>query len=103
MDHAHRVAMIGLLAAAAGASSCAGSRPRIAPEPVPAPRRASPDPLGPSDVAGRLVEAHDLERARRRLPPLSVSPELEAAATAHALDMAGRRKMAHRGGDGSSP
>jgi uncharacterized protein YkwD len=54
-------------------------------------------------VVERVVEAHNLERARRKLPPLSVSPELEAAAMAHARDMADRRKMAHKGSDGSSP
>jgi uncharacterized protein YkwD len=37
------------------------------------------------------------------LPPLFVDPVLEAAAIEHARDMADRRKMGHKGGDGSSP
>jgi uncharacterized protein YkwD len=97
----HRLAVIGLLAAVT--SSCAEPRSRNTPVPVPAPRRALPDPAGPSEVVEKVVEAHNAERARRKLPPLSVSPELEAAAMAHALDMADRRKMAHKGADGSSP
>ena len=95
--------MIGLLAASAVTSSCAEPRSRTAPVPIPAPRSARPDRSDSSDVVERVVEAHNLERARRKLPPLSVSPELEAASMAHALDMADRRKMAHKGGDGSSP
>jgi uncharacterized protein YkwD len=102
-SHPHRFAMIGLLAAAAWTSSCAEPRSRTAPAPIPAPRRARPDPAEPSDVVDRVVEAHNLERAHRKLPPLSVSPELKDAAMAHAGDMADRRKMAHKGGDGSSP
>lgn len=35
-------------------------------------------------------------------PPLAWNAQLEQAALAHARDMAGRRDMSHRGGDGSS-
>ena len=54
-------------------------------------------------VAEHILTAHNAERTRRRLAPLTLNPLLTTAATAHAVDMADRGKMAHRGGDGSSP
>ena len=94
-----RLAIIAAIASLAGAASC------VAPRSTPgtAPRRESPDSSDPSGVAGRLVEAHNARRAKAGLPPLLVNPRLEAAAIEHARDMADRRKMAHKGGDGSSP
>ncbi len=75
------------------------------------PRTTGPGaPLAPAaapiDVAGMipaLVAAHNRARADAGLPELVVSSELEAAAQRHARDMADRRRMSHRGGDGSSP
>lgn len=96
-----RLARVAALAVAVASLSCVETRPRNAP--LPPPRRGSPGPAEPSDLVERVVEAHNAARARRRLPPLRLNPELEAAAEAHARDMAGRRKMAHKGGDGSSP
>ncbi len=37
------------------------------------------------------------------MPALALNPELSIAAEGHADDMARRGRMAHRGGDGSSP
>jgi uncharacterized protein YkwD len=78
--------------------------------PPSAPRTAIPNRAATStadvDPAARvstLVAAHNQVRAKRGLPELVVSPRLEAAAQRHALDMADRGRMAHRGGDGSSP
>jgi uncharacterized protein YkwD len=59
--------------------------------------------LEPAERVAALVEAHNRVRAERGLPRLTVSPSLEDAARRHARDMADRRRMAHRGGDGSSP
>ena len=59
--------------------------------------------LDQEDVVARLVVAHNRERARAGLPPLEVDPQLEAAAEAHARDMAGHVQMRHRGSDGSNP
>ena len=50
-----------------------------------------------------LVEAHNRERAKAGLPPLSANPKLEAAALAHSRDMAEHDKMTHEGSDGSTP
>jgi len=95
-----RLALALSIASAVGVSSCSSPRSVAPPAAI---RREAPDPAEGSDVAGRVVEAHNVERARRRLPPLVLDPELGSAAMAHAGDMAGRRRMSHRGGDGSSP
>ncbi len=50
----------------------------------------------------RIVEAHNRIRADERLNKLSVSKKLQAAAQAHALDMAEHRKMTHVGSRGST-
>jgi uncharacterized protein YkwD len=91
------------VAAALGTTACV--------VPVPSPMGRAPadtpgaTPIDPDDmsVSAELVEAHNRVRAARRLPPLSVSGPLEAAAREHARDMARRQWMSHRGGDGSSP
>ncbi len=85
--------------------SCAPSRSRTGRVPLPsvAPGRESPGSTEPAGVVGRVVEAHNAERARHGLPPLSVAPALGAAADGQARDMAGRGRMSHGGGDGSSP
>ncbi len=67
---------------------------------TPATRTAAADE---KSVAETLVEAHNKERAREGLPPLKLEPRLEAAAKAHALDMAEREVMTHEGADGSTP
>ena len=63
----------------------------------------SEGPADPSRTSAGLVEAHNDERARRGLPPLVPDERLDAAAQEHAEDMAARRRMSHRGSDGSSP
>ncbi len=106
LNHRRRLATTLALASCLGAAACHAPRPaRTPPASSPSPRRGVADPIGPSDpdVVGRVVEAHNAERARRGRSPLAANPLLEAAATAHAADMAGRRRMAHKGGDGSSP
>jgi len=57
----------------------------------------------PAEMLESLVEAHNRVRESAGLAPLTVSDRLAAAAQGHADDMAGRRRMSHRGGDGSSP
>jgi uncharacterized protein YkwD len=92
-----RLAILATLAASALAGSC------VAPRTTPPPSPRSADAPETSDVSDQLVKAHNARRAKAGLPPLFLSPLLEAAAIGHARDMAERRKMTHRGGDGSSP
>jgi len=81
-------ALLGTIAAMLGAQ-----------EPAPTP----PGPARADPVVQRLVEAHNQERAREKLPPLKLEARLEEAARAHARDMADRQVMSHDGGDGSTP
>jgi uncharacterized protein YkwD len=95
--HSRRLAMFAALVVSALVASC------VAPRSTPLPSPRSSEPLDTSDDSGSLVKAHNLRRAKAGLPPLFPNALLEAAAIGHARDMADRRKMAHRGGDGSSP
>lgn len=100
-----------VLAVCALAASCSEFRPAARPSVVPPPVRVRPSPESgrpadsesDSEVAQAVLDAHNAERSRRRLPALGLDPELSIAAQGHADDMARRGKMAHRGGDGSSP
>jgi uncharacterized protein YkwD len=64
---------------------------------------AQADDESPNALIAALVQAHNKERAAAKLPPLSTNPKLEAAALAHARDMAEHEKMTHEGSDGSTP
>ena len=49
-----------------------------------------------------VISADNRLRAEAKLPPLSASTKLQAAAEKHAKDMASMEKMTHKGSDGSS-
>ncbi len=85
---------------ALGLAGCAAPAPPPRRGALAAPEAPAPDP---SKILAGLVDAHNQARARAGLPPLAVDPRLDAAARRHADDMAARRRMTHRGGDGSSP
>ncbi len=53
-------------------------------------------------IAAALLAAHNRERKKAKLGPLSLSPELCAAALTHAKDMAQHHKLDHKGSDGST-
>ena len=65
--------------------------------------RPSVTPPDNTDSTHAVLDAHNAERTRHRLPSLVLNPQLTLAAEEHAADMAHRGKMSHRGGDGSSP
>jgi uncharacterized protein YkwD len=100
-----RLAMAGALALATVAASCVAPSLPIVPDPAPspAPRRAIPQPAEPSHLVEQVVQAHNARRVKAGLSTLTLNPILEASALEHARDMAERRKMSHKGGDGSSP
>jgi uncharacterized protein YkwD len=81
--------------------------PRRSQEPAPAPtaskqpnRDGQPDPN--QLTYDRIIELHNKYRAEEKLASLTVSRKLQAAALAHARDMAGMNKMTHTGSDGSN-
>ena len=51
----------------------------------------------------RVVQAHNKEREKQGLPPLTLEALLTDAARAHARDMAEHETMSHDGSDGSKP
>ena len=72
--------------------------------------KAKPEPKpeaesGPemAERVASVVEAHSRERKAAGLPPVRASARLQAAAQAHARDMAEHEKMNHKGSDGSTP
>jgi len=91
----------------AGVAGCAAAAVRDDPpsrgdRTAPAARRDRDEP----DLArlrAEVVEAHNRIRAIAKLPALETSERLQAAAQAHAQDMAARRKMTHQGSRGSRP
>src|SRR5689334_15742938 len=68
---------------------------------------AEQDPATPAPDAGldpdmvELVAAHNRERAKEKLAPLTANAQLTAAARIHARDMAEHEMMSHEGSDGS--
>ncbi len=67
-------------------------------KPVPTP---VPPPINLDVVRARVVALHNQYRTAHGLSPLTVSSNLNAAAQAHAEDMATHRKLDHTGSDGS--
>jgi uncharacterized protein YkwD len=66
---------------------------------------AADEPEKGGDLAALRAEvlaAHNRIREEAKLPPLTVSPKLQAAAEAHAKDMAAHKKMSHTGSDGTT-
>jgi uncharacterized protein YkwD len=57
----------------------------------------------PADPAMKaLLEAHNRERKKEHLGPLTLAPKLNEAARIHAADMAKHKKLSHTGSDGSN-
>ncbi len=54
------------------------------------------------DLRLDILEAHNRIRVEAKLNKFSVSKKLQAAAQAHAMDMAANHKMSHRGSQGST-
>lgn len=95
----HTLASTTALCAVVVASSCVSLQPA-----APAtPETALPESSDLDGMMSELVAAHNRSRAKAGLSELVVNPRLEAAAQHHARDMAERRRMSHRGSNGSSP
>jgi uncharacterized protein YkwD len=83
-------------------SGCAGSGQRSS-RVTRAALEAGNKSLDPLPTVTEIIEAHNRARLRSGRSLMQVSPSLTVAAQAHADDMAARRRMSHKGSDGSSP
>jgi uncharacterized protein YkwD len=87
-------------------AGCASASIRSQPLSSSDPPQESPQEAIPApdleDLRDQIVAAHNRIRADGKLNKLSVSKKLQAAAQAHALDMAQHRKMSHKGSRGST-
>ena len=73
------------------------------PEKPHAPDHSVAATAGAEELAKGLLEAHNRERSKEKLPPLRLSSLLSKASKAHSDDMAARQAMSHDGSDGSTP
>ena len=91
-------------AVVAGCASAAvrGDSPSTGKRTAP-PTRPGHDEPDLASLRAEVVEAHNQIRAAAKLPALEVSQRLQAAAQAHARDMAARGKMSHVGSRGTRP
>jgi uncharacterized protein YkwD len=97
-------ALVVWAAIVAGCASAAARSDRpSAGERTPPPPRPDHHQPDPARLRTQVVEAHNQIRAAAKLPPLEVSQRLQAAAQAHARDMAARGKMTHAGSRGTRP
>jgi uncharacterized protein YkwD len=65
-------------------------------------RAGGPEEFDVKAACAAVIKAHNRIRAENKLPALTISTKLQAAAQKHAEDMASNRKMTHKGSDGST-
>ena len=65
-------------------------------------RGPGPDDFDVKAACAAVIKAHNRIREDNKLPPLTISTKLQAAAQKHADDMATQQKMTHKGSDGST-
>jgi len=63
----------------------------------------APAPLDLQQLTLRIYELTNQERAKASLSPLAWSPDLQAVATLHSLDMAARHYLGHINPEGETP
>jgi uncharacterized protein YkwD len=85
----------------------AACQPRTAPQlgtdgqPLPVAYRI--DQREAAEIPGRVLQQINMLRANTGAAPLTLNPQLSAAALAHSRDMAAQNRAWHWGSDGSSP
>ena len=97
------LSLAGCLASPAPTRTAASVSPgssRVEARPKPEPEARAPTL---AERVAAVVEAHNRERKEAGLPPVKANAKLQAAAQAHARDMAEHEKMDHKGSDGSTP
>lgn len=77
--------------------------PQVGPDGQPIPVAYRITPREEAEIPARVVGQVNMLRANSGLSPLTLSPQLAAAAMAHSRDMSAQNRAWHFGSDGSSP
>ena len=101
MINLRMIAVLSALALAACAPRIAPSQ--LGPDGQPIPVAYTITPQESAQIPVRVLGQVNQLRANIALPPLMLSPQLQAAAVAHSRDMAAQNRAWHFGSDGSSP
>lgn len=92
-----------LSATALALSACAPPPPTIGPDGRPLPRAYDLSRVPVGDIDYRVLDSVNTLRAAKRLQPLQLNAELNAASATHARDISVQNRAWHFGSDGSSP
>lgn len=97
------IKVISVLALIALAACQPRMAPQLGPDGQPIPTAYQIDARESAEIPGRVLQQINTLRANISLPPLTLDPQLDAAALAHARDMSAQNRAWHWGSDGSSP
>lgn len=95
--------LIGLASFVALAACQPRSLPSVDPASPPAPPAAQTVVAETDRIPERVLQQINMLRANIAVPPLTLNPQLSAAAMAHSRDMSAQNRAWHWGSDGSSP
>src|SRR5690606_25798355 len=85
-------------------SACAiAPAPQIGPDGQPIPVAYRITPVDQAQIPNRVLTQVTLLRSQQGMQPLTLNPQLAAAAMAHSRDMSAQNRAWHFGSDGSSP
>ena len=84
-------------------ASCADTSGRIGPDGLPLPQVYQIGPEDADDIQFRMLDAVNSLRNAAAIPPVSLDPQLTAAAATHSRDMSVQNRPWLFGSDGSSP
>lgn len=85
-------------------SACAIAPPlQIGPDGQPIPTAYRITPMDQAQIPNRVLTQINLLRSQQGMQPLTLNPQLAAAAMAHSRDMSAQNRAWHFGSDGSSP
>lgn len=97
------VAAVAMLALMAGCGVRGPAAPQVGPDGQPLPVAYRITARDSAEITTRILTQVNLLRAQSNAGPLTINPQLNAAAQAHARDMSAQNRAWHFGSDGSSP
>ncbi len=96
-----RSVILGLLLS--GVAACTSTKGRIGPDGLPLPQIYRISAEDEDQIPYRMLDGVNTLRQARGAAPLTLDPQLNAAAATHSRDMAVQNRPWHFGSDGSSP